>query len=206
MVSFLSSWAEQIVIAIVIASIIEMILPDNKNKKYIKMVIGIYILFNIISPFINTQDLFSLDGFSVEAFTGTNQTTNEVVNQTSMDERIQQLYVDELEKNIQEKVEEEGYKVNKCSVDAVLYGDEETQGINSIDLNVSKSDEQDTEKSSDSTIETIDKVEIKVGLSKYFSNDDTESQTVSNDEINNLKKVLSDYYEVDTSKINIYTE
>lgn len=205
MISFLSSWAEQIVIAIVIASIIEMILPDNKNKKYIKMVIGIYILFNIISPFINTQDLFSLDGFSVEAFAETNQTTNEV-NQASMDERIQELYVEELEKNIQEKVEEEGYEVINCNVDAILYGDEDEQGINSIDLSISKSDKQDTEQESDSTIETIDKVEIKVGLSKYFGNGDTESQTVSNDEINNLKKVLSDYYEVDTSKISISIE
>ena len=50
MMSFFSSWAEQIIIAVVIGSIIEMVLPDNNNKKYVKMVIGIYVLFSIISP------------------------------------------------------------------------------------------------------------------------------------------------------------
>ena len=48
MIQFLSSWAEQIVLAVIIATIIELILPQNRNKKYIQMVIGIYILFNIL--------------------------------------------------------------------------------------------------------------------------------------------------------------
>ena len=43
MINFLSSWAEQIIIAVIAASIIEMILPENKNKKYVKMIIGIYL-------------------------------------------------------------------------------------------------------------------------------------------------------------------
>ena len=42
-----------IVIAVIISTIIEMILPSNKNKKYIQMVIGVYVLFNIISPIIS---------------------------------------------------------------------------------------------------------------------------------------------------------
>ena len=48
MISFISSWAEQIVLAVVVATIIELILPKNKNKKYIQMVIGVYVLFNIL--------------------------------------------------------------------------------------------------------------------------------------------------------------
>ena len=36
MIEFLSSWAEQIVLAVIIATIIELILPNNKTKKYIK--------------------------------------------------------------------------------------------------------------------------------------------------------------------------
>ena len=52
MINFLSSWAEQIVLAVIIATIIELILPDSKNKKYIQMVIGVYILFNIMLDFV----------------------------------------------------------------------------------------------------------------------------------------------------------
>ena len=50
MISAISSWAKSIILAIIIATILEMILPEGNNKKYIKTVIGIYILFTIISP------------------------------------------------------------------------------------------------------------------------------------------------------------
>ena len=32
MINFMSSWAEQIVLAVIIATIIELILPKNKNE------------------------------------------------------------------------------------------------------------------------------------------------------------------------------
>ena len=44
MVAFISSWAQGIIVAVIIASIIEMILPEGSSKKYIKVVIGVYIL------------------------------------------------------------------------------------------------------------------------------------------------------------------
>lgn len=52
MISNISSWAEQIIIAVIIATILEMVLPNGNSKKYIKTVIGIYILYTIISPVI----------------------------------------------------------------------------------------------------------------------------------------------------------
>ena len=52
MVSFINSWAQGIILAIIIATIIEIVLPDGKNKKYIKTIIGIYVLFSIIYPII----------------------------------------------------------------------------------------------------------------------------------------------------------
>ena len=59
MINFLSSWAEQVVLAVIIATIIELILPNSKNKKYVQMVIGVYVLFNIISPVIKNKDIFT---------------------------------------------------------------------------------------------------------------------------------------------------
>ena len=56
MIEFLSSWAKSLGVTIVIVSILEMLLPNNKTKKYIKVVMGLYILFNIISPFIKNKD------------------------------------------------------------------------------------------------------------------------------------------------------
>ena len=212
MIEFLSSWAEQIIVAVIAASIIEMILPEGKNKKYVKMVIGIYILFNIISPIINEKDLISFDNFNLESYAADIPDTSiqeEKVNQESMDERLQQLYVQELENNIKTKVQKEGYKVNYCKVDAVLYGDEKKQGINSVVLEVSKSDvsiETKGEMEQQEEVKSVDKVDIQVGLNKYLdTNNVQESNKTNNDSagIKNLKQILSDYYEIESNKIHI---
>ena len=85
MINFLSSWAEQIVLAVIIATLFELILPKNKNKKYIQMVIGVYVLFNIISPILETEQVFSFDEYNIEK---DNVVSGEVLDQTSMDQRI----------------------------------------------------------------------------------------------------------------------
>ncbi len=61
MISNISSWAQQIIIAVVIATILEMILPKGNSRKYIKTVIGIYILYTIISPVITLATRWKFD-------------------------------------------------------------------------------------------------------------------------------------------------
>lgn len=207
MMKFFSSWAEQIIIAVVITSIIEMILPDNKNKKYIKMIMGIYILFNIISPIVNKKDLLNFDEFNLESY-ATSSENNEVekVNQQSMDDRLQQLYIEELQNNIKAKVQEEGYQVKSCKVDAVLTGDESKQGINKISLVVSSSNnltDEDKDVSKDSNIKAVNKVEVKVGLDRFWDKDSDEDESTTNSDLLGLKNSLSEYYGVSVDKIQI---
>ena len=49
MVEWISGWAQGIIVAVIIATIIEMLLPEGSSKKYIKVVVGIYILFTKIT-------------------------------------------------------------------------------------------------------------------------------------------------------------
>lgn len=207
MISFFSSWAKQIIIAVVISSIIEMILPDNKNKKYVKMVMGIYILFSIISPIINQNDLLSFDNFNVESYAVANENLeSEGINQESMDERLKQLYIEELQNNIKKKVKEKGFKVHSCKVDAMLTGDENKQGINKISLVVSKDKEHEDEQTdakNKSNVKSVNKVDVRVGLDKFFDNSVDLNENTSNSELQDLKNELSNYYELDINKIHI---
>lgn len=204
MINFFSSWAEQIIVAVVIGSIIEMILPENKNKKYVKMVIGIYILFNIISPMVNKHNLLSLNNLNLESYAINSENSQKgEVNQSSMDERLTQLYVEELENNIKEKVTEKGYNVYSCKIDAVLTGDENKKGINKIRLVISNEREELEDESSDSNIKSINKIEVKVGLDKFFDNKQSDDSKQMDNSLQNLKKELSEYYEVDAHKIII---
>ena len=220
MINFLISCAEQIIIAIVISSILEMILPDNNNKKYIKMVIGVYVLFNIISPIVNKKNLFSLENsFDFKSYAATSvdekMQETEKVNQKSMDERLEQLYIEELENNIKNRVKQEGYDVVSCKVDAVLYGDAEKQEIKKIYLVVSKKENESDDISNNnnesikekSNVQSINKVEINVGLNKILqeSNNKEKSEQGQTDsiEIKKLRNSLSAYYEIDSNIISI---
>jgi len=139
MINFMSSWAEQIVLAVVVATIIEMILPNNKNKKYIQMVIGVYVLFNIISPIVKNKDNFSIEKYNVENY----QTKSQYeIDQTSMDERLVKIYLEELEDTVRTKFEENGIEIAKCNIDAVLDTNKKNAGIHSIKIKVKNFNEE----------------------------------------------------------------
>ena len=59
MIENLSSWAKGITLAVIVVSILEMLLPNNRTKKYIRMVLGVYVIFNIVSPLIKNKDVFN---------------------------------------------------------------------------------------------------------------------------------------------------
>lgn len=136
MISFMSSWAEQIILAIIIVTIIELILPQNKNKKYIQMVLGIYVLFNIISPIINNKESFSIEKYNIENYQA--QTQYEV-DQSSMDKKLEKIYLEELENTVILKFQEKGFEVSKCEIDAILDTTKKNAGIHSITVKVKNS-------------------------------------------------------------------
>ena len=129
MIEFLSMWAEQIVLAVIIATIIEMILPNNKNKKYVQMIIGVYILFNIVSPVIKNKEVFSFDEYNIE---DNKIDSGYVIDQSSMDKRLEKIYLDELEKTVRSIFEINGYIVNDCKIDAELDTTKKNAGIHMI--------------------------------------------------------------------------
>ena len=165
MINFLSSWAEQIVLAVIIATLFELILPKNKNKKYIQMVIGIYVLFNIISPILETEQVFSFDEYNIEK---DNVVSGGVLDQTSMDERIEKIYLDELEDTVITKFEKQGFKVKKCTIDAELDSSKKNAGIHLITVKLENTDNSEQIEDIKKDIATEfeieeDKININIG-------------------------------------------
>ncbi len=193
MIDFISSWAEQLSVVVIIAVLIEMILPNSKNKKYINMVIGIYVLFNIISPFIERGNVLSFENINVNQYA--NSEANNKVNQDSMDLRLKQLYIEELEKDVISKVEENGYTVSDCTVEANLDEDAVDRGINKIEIKI-------LGRNKNNKIEEVNEIqEIKIDIN---SNSDGNEKDISNEELKNLRQVLSEYYQVSLDVITVY--
>jgi stage III sporulation protein AF len=138
MISFLSSWAEQVILAVIIATILELILPNSKNKKYVQMVIGVYVLFNIISPIIKNKEKLVFSEIYLDKYI----TTSTKVEQSSMDARLEKIYLDELENNIKSKFKNAGIEIIKCTIDAELDTTKKNAGIHSIDVKVKNVDDE----------------------------------------------------------------
>ena len=223
MIEFLSSWAKSLGVTIVIVSILEMLLPNNKTKKYIRMVLGIFVIFNIISPFITNKDELNFNSIDIENI-DTYATSSNVVNQASMDERIEDLYQEELEKDITKKVEEQGFEVSNCKVEAKVPDknnseNEEATGITKIKLKIEKSDkkEETNESTENKVVEEIQKIK-KVDTSindsqtdnqdeennnEENTNEDTNNSKVTRSDIQNIKKMLIEEYEVSEKCLEI---
>ena len=208
MIEFLSSWAKSLGVTIVIVSILEMLLPNNKTKKYIRMAMGVYIVFNIISPFVKSKEIFNVNDIDINAYKSTE--TSSEVDQTSMNDRIEKLYKQELEKDIKNKINEKGYEVDKCEVNVKIAENEEQTQITKIKLSIKKSEEANTQNQKDKSIENkvvteIQKINpININSKNENSKEKSKSKsTVSNSEIQNIKKFLIEEYGVNEKCLEI---
>lgn len=204
MIEFISSWVKGLGVAIVIVSILEMILPNNKTKKYIKMVLGIYIIFNIISPLVKNKDKLNLENLNLNNYT---TSTSASVDQTSMNKRIETLYENELEKDITTKLKEKGYELSECKVTAEIDENENNKDetkISNIKIKVEKKvakqqEENNVENKIVTGIQQIKKVDIGKAKEKETKN----SSKISKAELEDIKKFLIEEYEVNEKCLEI---
>lgn len=215
MINFLSSWVKNLALALIIVSILEMILPNSKTKKYVKMVMGLYILFSIISPFIENSSKFNLNNLDLTSYVeGTQETSSvsEEVDQTSMDNRLNQIYKEELEKDITQKIEEKGYEVESCKV--VAHISQNDSGIEKITLKISgKISQNENNQENITTIEDkivtevqkIQKVDITVSKNKENEEEQEveEAIKITKTDIKIIKDLLISEYGVSEKCLKI---
>lgn len=218
MVNFLSSWVKNLSLAIIVVSILEMLLPNNKTKKYVKMVMGLYILFSIISPFIKNSDKLNFENIDVSSYINEELNTSNVeVNQESMDKRLKEIYVEELENDITKKLKEKGYTIEYCKVDANISQENNDSGIKKITLKLDKKEEMKTDENSNanenttetienkivSEIQKIQKVEVKVGNNTKENSTENENSKITKADIESVKEFLISEYGVSKSCLKI---
>lgn len=205
MIEFLSSWAKNIGLSIIVISILEMILPNNKTKKYVKVIFGIYIIFNIISPFIKNADTLNVSNFDFEEY-GNYVTDNNNSNSVSINDRIENMYIEELEKDITTKVNNLGYEVISCNVETTPISNEEEVVIKKIELElISKTKEEQEETIEDKLVKEIQKIKpINTTIkSENTISDEQNQNSLNNTQLQEIKKFLIEEYGVDEKCLKI---
>lgn len=202
-----------------------MILPEGNSKKYIKVVIGIYVLFTIVSPIITklsgkeikVSDIIDLDEYIEEAETST-KAQNQMKLET--EENIMNIYISGIKEDMKSKIEEKDYIVNKIDISVANDG---SYTIEEIILDVEnktkyinkKSKEEKNNENEISNTEEVKNVEkvnevnkVEVNISK--DSDDESKENISNDkniltltQKLELKEYISSVYEVNKNYIII---
>jgi len=198
-IEWLSAWAEQIIVAVIIATIIEMMLPNGNNKKYVKTIIGVYILFTIISPILGKFTSIDFNNIDYDKYFEELETTEAISMdlERSNNKSIEEIYVSNLKQDMKSKLEEQGYKVAGISVDVEVSDTSNYGKIKSISLTLYK-EEQTKQSSSDIVVNKIE--EVKIGESKLNAENEDKMKT---SEKNEVKEYLASVYEVNKKNIKI---
>lgn len=198
MIRVFSLWIKNLSVSLVIVSILEMIIPNNKTKKYIRVVMGLYVLCSIVSPFI--ENSISVSSFELANYIDSSceNICNEKIDQKSMDVRLAEIYKKELKKDIESKLENMGYKVNLCKVDAHI--SDENSGIDKILLKVDKKKIEKLSESNLCNIEEIDEIKINSSIDEEISN---KNQNVNKDDLELIKSFIIKEYGVSEECLKI---
>lgn len=166
-----------------------MLLPEGKNKKYIKTVIGIYIVFTIISPIISKINTNSLD-LSKYLQVEENET---IETSTSIDTNkyIEEVYKQKLETDIKTKIQAIDYNVQNIELDIETEDEEKYGTILKLSVNISKQIKEEIQSN-------IQINKIVIGEEKI------EESNISDKEKEKIKQYLAEIYYMDEDNIVVY--
>lgn len=194
--NWISGWIQGIIIAVIIGTIIEMLLPDGNCKKYVKVVIGVYILFSIVSPVITkvtgnevrVSDIYDINTY-IEVSTKSSQENIE----NSQQNQIKQVYITNLKNDMKQKIQEKGYSVKSLTLEI---SNDEQYTLKKIFAQVSKRKNEENNE-----VKGVN--EINITISNTTENIE-EDISISTKEQNDLKAYLSGIYNLEEKNINIY--
>ena len=199
MIDFLSNWAQGIIVAVIIATIIEMILPNGSSKKYVKVVVGIYILFTIISPIITK---FSSNNFNINNILDTKAYEEQMAKsdediskkiEENNNRTIKDIYQSNLESDIKAKLKDKGYEVLNTYIQI---RDDENYTIEFISLSL---DKKETEESNQVRNIEIEEVNIQIGETNTQESD----TSLGSSEKQEIAEYISSTYDIDIKNIEI---
>lgn len=205
--NFINTWAQGIIVAVIIATIIEMLLPKSSSSKYIKVVIGIFVLFTIVSPIVNkfsnndNSNEIDFDSY-VQSSTDESIATSMTINN---EDTIRKMYEENLKIDIKTKLTQKGYTVGDITLEIL---NDNNYTLNKIDLKITAKNETTTQNSNGSSnnvttiVENIENIKIDIGGSrKDEQTKSTEPSVISETEKRKLKEYISSVYEVNENNI-----
>lgn len=194
MINAMSTWAKSIILAVIVSTIIQMILPEGNNKKYIKTVIGLYILFTIISPIISkiSGGNSTIDVSKYENYFNVESTTTASAN--VIDKNLDNTYNSSIKADIKNRMKQKGYKVNSLDANIELKNEESYGTINNLKISLERE-----ESNNNSNIQAVNKIEIKISN----NTNEAKQNNLTSMEKQEIKNYLSETYSIKKENIEV---
>lgn len=194
MINAMSSWTKSIILAVIVSTIIQMILPEGNNKKYIKTVIGVYILFTIISPIISkiSGGNSTIDVSKYENYFNVESTTTASAN--VIDKNLDNTYTSSIKADIKNRMKQKGYKVNSLDANIELKNEESYGTINNLKISLERE-----ESNNNSNIQAVNKIEIKISN----NTNEAKQNNLTSMEKQEIKNYLSETYSIKKENIEV---
>lgn len=192
---FLTGWVTNIVIFIILATIMDMLLPNTAMRKYAKMVIGLLLITVLLSP------VFKLLSTDVD------QLIEEAMSMNLMEERSMENSIDNKKREIQAVTS--AYILEEVAVQLKMDGEEElinryNYAFKNIEVSLKTLDDPVIPKDisvisviltehKDDAIETVKIVEI----------DTKNSLPKQSEQIEEIKQFLSRQWDIDVEQIKV---
>jgi len=198
-VDFLASWISNIIIFILLATVIDMLLPNSALQKYSKMVIGLLLIAVIITPILrlvhtNFDDV--LASATIQFEQGEAQSLGNLTESKKKEiQATQSAYIlEQMAVQLQAEAEEElmeKYQMEIQDIEVTVKDEEKPEPENLQHITISLSEVKE-----DETIEAIAKVEI-----------DTKRALVTDDaRYADVKQFLANTWSIDEEMIQIAGE
>ena len=153
---------KQIIFAVVITIIIEMLVPEGKNKKYIKMITNIYIIFIIVSPIFSKLTLKEINLNEIFINESTKTVAASSIDNTKY---IEERYIKNIKESINTNLSNIGYEVKNIDV-FINIKDEKYGQIEKIRLSVEKKQKEEIKKIEKVSIGTENNSNMEQNLSE----------------------------------------
>lgn len=195
---WISAWSRSIVISVIITIVIEMILPENNSKKYIKIVLGIFVVYSIISPVFDFFYNNSVDNIidkgeaAIEASSSNIEIKDN--NSNNMDNAVRNIYSQSLQTEISKLLQNNGYTSEKIEI---VIANDETYNISKVDIKI-KSKKEDNKKQAQSIVETIEQIVVEIDQK---NNEDRHNSVIGNNDKEKIKKLIHENFGVDEKEI-----
>lgn len=218
------SWTQNIAVCLVIVMLLELILPYGNIKKYVKIIIGLYLMFNIISPIVenikglkvNNEMFYENYGdnkiaekmnINIENKTSEIQNTykeysNEL--EKTKDTNIRTIYRENIEQDIKNKISNYEYEAKEVNV---KIAEDETYKIEKIEAKVVYVDENmENEENEKVDINNIQEITIDINKDKNIKEKENENniRELTDQEKDVLSMYLAKDYNISKKSIVIY--